>query len=292
MRRRAEEIIWLYQRGRDNFSETYVRLDQLSGADLHWSTLRGAYLSGADLSGANLRGADLSGANLAGANLDRANLIWADLTAANLVNATLRGAQLTGAQLRCARLCCADLTYANLNGANLVEANLSPELDLQPAVQRNWLRVLIAWLASRYTPTQPYGDRRSRIKKAGSCANEPVQSNRRVQPRPKEENLSDRPKESEPIRLCTQLRWANLFGANLLAAKLQRADFRRADLRRTNLQGANLLKADLRRARLEGASLKNAIMPDGKKRTLLTRFSTRVSRYTHPARIDLATPIP
>lgn len=74
----------------------------LSGDDLTWAQLDGAFLrnaclSGANLTRANLFQADLKGANLSKANLNGANLFQADLRNANLQGASLRNATLVGA---------------------------------------------------------------------------------------------------------------------------------------------------------------------------------------------------
>jgi hypothetical protein len=91
----------------------------LRNANLSHVALCDVYLRLADLSGANLVFADLHGAhladtNLAHADMGRVNLQGAELNYANLSDAHLREASLEGANLQ----------YAKLNGARLYRADL------------------------------------------------------------------------------------------------------------------------------------------------------------------------
>ena len=100
------------------------KIIDLSGADLHDTTLSNANLDGADLSRANLSGANLSGADFYRAILEGANLSGANLSGAILNGADLNGADLSNANLDGADLSRADLSRANLSGANLRGAKL------------------------------------------------------------------------------------------------------------------------------------------------------------------------
>lgn len=111
----------------------------LTDADLHGSTLTGAYLwkanlTGAKLTNANLFKADLSSANLSGACLSNAymreadlrntNLYEADLHEANLFCSNFRHADLRRANLSGVNLEMTDLSFANLMGAELENADM------------------------------------------------------------------------------------------------------------------------------------------------------------------------
>jgi len=111
MKTKYQTLKSLFDQG---FTKSQIRSNDLRGADLMFTDLRGANLSGADLIRTNLRGATLEEADLSGANLSGANLICADL----------RGADLSGANLICADLSDADLIRTNLRGATLEGAIL------------------------------------------------------------------------------------------------------------------------------------------------------------------------
>lgn len=91
-------------------------ITDLSGADLHYSSARGAQLAGASLDDSILNWADLTGATL---------------TKARLVNTDLRWAALTDARMAGADLQCADLSGADLRGANLSGITSGPLGDIE-----------------------------------------------------------------------------------------------------------------------------------------------------------------
>ncbi|HEX8033920.1 MAG TPA: pentapeptide repeat-containing protein, partial [Ktedonobacterales bacterium] len=90
-----------------------------SGVNLSHVCLRDVYLRIADLSGANLVFADLRGAHLADANFSNA-----DMGRINLSAAELRHANISGAHMREANLSGANAHYSNLEYTRLHRANL------------------------------------------------------------------------------------------------------------------------------------------------------------------------
>ena len=98
--------------------QSHERAD-LRRVNLSHVTLRDVFLRLADLSGANLVFADLAGAHLTDARLHEA-----DLGRANLSSAELNYTDLSYAHLREANLHGANLRYANLNGTRLFSADL------------------------------------------------------------------------------------------------------------------------------------------------------------------------
>ncbi|MCP3661781.1 MAG: pentapeptide repeat-containing protein [Gammaproteobacteria bacterium] len=97
-----------------NMSGVDMHDSSLASARLDRSNLQGANLSGsfmqfASLKGANLMMANFEGTHLRGASLEGSNLMLANLQKSNLVDADLRGANLQG---------------ANLNGAILIQTKL------------------------------------------------------------------------------------------------------------------------------------------------------------------------
>jgi uncharacterized protein YjbI with pentapeptide repeats len=69
----------------------------------------------------------------------------------------------------------------------------------------------------------------------------------------------------------TDLGGADLYAVNLQGAILVAVDLRRADLRRSKLCSADLREAYLQGADLREANLAGAIMPDGRRKGLLTQ---------------------
>ena len=108
----------------------YLRYTDLKGTDPSYAELQGTYLINAELQGAILRyaklqGAILLGAELQGVDLSYAELQGADLSYAELQGAILRYAELQGADLSYAELQNADLSYAKLQGTDLRRAYLA-----------------------------------------------------------------------------------------------------------------------------------------------------------------------
>ena len=98
-------ISWLLINTDDEIFRPNLRGADLSGTNLGWADLNGAYLrradlSGADLSGTNLGWTDLGGADLSGADLSGADLRGADLHGAYLSGTNLHGADLHGAKYK------------------------------------------------------------------------------------------------------------------------------------------------------------------------------------------------
>ena len=111
--------------------ETYLRGDNLEGADLNGASLQHANLHTANLQGANLKQASLQGAGLFKTNLQGANLQSADLYGADLRGAKLQGADLRGAKLQVANLQGANLREAKLDTAGLALAKVGGALGLE-----------------------------------------------------------------------------------------------------------------------------------------------------------------
>ena len=121
-----------YLRLADLSSANLVNVN-LSGADLAYANLSGANLYVADLASADLSWADLSTADLIEANLAFARLSGADLDFADLASANLSGANLSSADLLAANLSCADLSGADLSDARLIDADFR-DADLSGAI--------------------------------------------------------------------------------------------------------------------------------------------------------------
>ncbi|MEY2979092.1 MAG: pentapeptide repeat-containing protein [Prochlorotrichaceae cyanobacterium] len=165
---KSKILLWLYERGRRDFSGTRVEQGQFQRSNLRFACLSRSQLPRADFShslligadfvhtnlqsavlveangiggnflAANLRRADLSraffagavfnGANLSQTNLSHAALNGAEMRAVNLQGANLENANLQGANLRAANLYRANLSGANLQGADLSGA-IMPDAD-------------------------------------------------------------------------------------------------------------------------------------------------------------------
>ncbi|MFZ9737583.1 MAG: pentapeptide repeat-containing protein [Prochlorotrichaceae cyanobacterium] len=171
---KSKMLLWLYERGRRDFSGTRVEQGQfqrsnlrfaclsrsqlpranfshslLIGADFVYTNLQSAVLVeangiGGNFLAANLRRADLSRAFLAGAvfnsaNLSQTNLSYAALNGAEMRAVNLQGANLQHANLQGANLRAANLYRANLTGANLDGADLSGAImpDAEPEEYRS-----------------------------------------------------------------------------------------------------------------------------------------------------------
>ncbi len=93
----------------------------LPAAGVNWRNCRleGLVAARQDLSGANMNNSVLRGADLSGALISHGDLRYADLGGVNLSYAQLEGVQLKGANLQNA-----DLTYTDLGGADLSFADL------------------------------------------------------------------------------------------------------------------------------------------------------------------------
>jgi uncharacterized protein YjbI with pentapeptide repeats len=119
--RELEEILQEHQQWIKSGEKAGTRANladtNLSGVDLKFAQLQGAFLPSA-----NLTNAILDVANLKGAILNNANLTNAKLNIADLTNAILIGANLTGAHLEQA-----DLTGAWVNYANFDRATFEPK---------------------------------------------------------------------------------------------------------------------------------------------------------------------
>jgi len=112
-----------------------VKGADLSGRDLRYAKLRGAFLAKAGLYQSRLEKANLISSDLRQANLREAHLEYAELSSAHLGGATLyfadlqdthlNLADLTGADLGRADLTNADLSFATLTGAHLDGATLA-----------------------------------------------------------------------------------------------------------------------------------------------------------------------
>jgi uncharacterized protein YjbI with pentapeptide repeats len=94
-------------------------LRDLRKADLHMTSMEGAWFMGVNLSRANLSHSRLRGANLYGADLSKAILNGAWLSQANLLYANLTGAVLNDAHLEYAMLAEANLKGASLRGCSV-----------------------------------------------------------------------------------------------------------------------------------------------------------------------------
>lgn len=108
----------------------------LRGANLHSSSLSGAYLREANLSDVDLGAADLRGANFVSADLQLADLRGVDLRSGNLSKANLEGVDLTGSDLRGAKLLQTNLTRADLTDC-LVYGISVWDVNLKEATQSN-----------------------------------------------------------------------------------------------------------------------------------------------------------
>jgi hypothetical protein len=100
-------------------SASWLRMADLSHANLHAADLHDANLAMICLEFAQLQGANLRGANLRSARMQKSHLQGADLRGANL-----QYANLENADLRDAILCDTDMKAANLYRAYLRDANL------------------------------------------------------------------------------------------------------------------------------------------------------------------------
>jgi len=205
----------------------------LSGASLIGTVMRGENLIKADLSSADLSGADLSGADLLATNLREANLRGASLIGANLIEADFTDADLSGADLSNAELGKVNLSGADLSGANLSGAHLLwPDLrgtviDDATLIEDRWRLV--------WEVINQGGQGRH----LGSV------------------DLSEA--DLQEVDLSgAYLGSANLSGTLLGDANLTEADLTEADLTGADLSGADLSNADLNKANLSGADLSGA----------------------------------
>jgi serine/threonine-protein kinase len=131
----ANGLLTAYMKGRRDFAS-----QDLSGLDLHKTTLTGGIFHQARLIRTNFQGADLTGADFGRACLNRANFRDANLGRAYLSYADLEGADLRGADLSYAYLNHANLKGANLCGTNLSNAKITEEQLAQ--AKTNWATVL------------------------------------------------------------------------------------------------------------------------------------------------------
>jgi len=207
---------------RVNFTQTYLHVFDLRGADFRQAILNEANLTSSDLSRADLRDANLKGAVLRYSDLSSANLGGTDLRQAKLEDANLRGADLSQANLggmdlreldlSGTILSRADLRAANLSGVNFNQANLS---------------------GADLTGADLSGAKLEAVNLSGA-------------------NLSGL--DLRGLDLGT----ANLRDANLSKTNLFGMNLAGVNLREANLKGANLVKTDLRRANLSGIALSGA----------------------------------
>ena len=121
--------------------EADLRLIDLNGANLSFTSLRSVFLSNANLEGVNLTGTELIDAFLQDANLSQADLSYVDLSQANLSGADLDSAEMSLAKLEQANLEKASLRNAiciktNLRQAKMREVNLRGA-NLQGAILDN-----------------------------------------------------------------------------------------------------------------------------------------------------------
>jgi uncharacterized protein YjbI with pentapeptide repeats len=120
-------------------------LKDLRKADLHMTSMEGAWFNGVDLSGADLSHSRLRGANLYGANLSNATLNGAWLSQANLLYANLTGAILNDAHLEYAILAEVNLEAASLRGCEVygisawgIQGTPKDQSNLRMTLKINW----------------------------------------------------------------------------------------------------------------------------------------------------------
>jgi len=100
-----------------DFSDTYIGLVSLTGANLEFVNFAKAVLFATTLAGANLMGANLKEADLEEANLKGANLYYADLEGADFTRADLEGAKVNERQLD---------QISSLEGATMPDGSIHP----------------------------------------------------------------------------------------------------------------------------------------------------------------------
>lgn len=115
-----------------NLQEADLRLIDLNGANLSFTSLNGVILNNANLEGTDLAGTDLTNAFLQSTNMSQANLSYSDLTQAVLSGANLGSADLSLTILKQANLEKANLRNAICIKADFYNANLR-DVDLRGA---------------------------------------------------------------------------------------------------------------------------------------------------------------
>lgn len=120
-------------------------LKDLQKADLHMTSMEGAWFNGVNLSRANLSHSSLRGANLYHANLSHATLNGAWLSQANLLYANLTGAILNDAHLDYAMLAEVNLKGASLRGCEVygisawgIQGTPKDQSNLRMTLNVNW----------------------------------------------------------------------------------------------------------------------------------------------------------
>jgi uncharacterized protein YjbI with pentapeptide repeats len=102
----------------------WLRMADLSGAQMQGASFNRARLQGANFNGSNLQGANFSDARLQGSLLGHANLTGARFGAAKLQGAFMERSQIWAADFTGANLDIASLFESELQGANLSSASL------------------------------------------------------------------------------------------------------------------------------------------------------------------------
>ncbi len=131
----ARQVLDSYVKGRRDFTQLDLRLQNFQQAQL-----AGGSFQKTRLSKANFRSANLANANFGQASLNNAVLRDANLGRAYFNCANLEGADLRGADLSFAYLSNANLKGANLCGANLTKARITQEQLAQ--AKTNWATIL------------------------------------------------------------------------------------------------------------------------------------------------------